>query len=75
LSEGCQQPKVVSLAERRRCETFLRNSFVTSERRACRVMQLNRSSYRYVTEQKTLDERYVRVVGLSQQYTPARGIA
>ena len=38
---------MVSLAERRRCVTYLRNAFEASERRACQVMQINRSSYRY----------------------------
>ncbi len=60
---------MVSLAERRRYVTYLRNAYTTSERHACQVMQLNRSSYRYVGEQTEMDERYSRVVRLSQQYS------
>jgi putative transposase len=59
---------VVSLAERRRCVTWLRNEHGVSERRACQAMQMNRSSYRYVGVQEPMDERYVRVVSLSRQY-------
>ena len=58
----------MSLAERQRCVRYLRNAFETSERRACQVMQMNRSSYRYIGEREPMDERYARVVGLSQQY-------
>jgi len=58
----------VSLAERRRCVTYLRNEYEISERRACQAMQMNRSSYRYVGGQELVDERYRRVVKLSQQY-------
>ena len=59
---------MVSLAERRRCVTYLRNEYIVSERRACQAMQMNRSSYRYVGSQELVDERYRRVVSLSQQY-------
>ena len=58
----------MSLAERRRCVTWLRNEHGVSERRACQAMQMNRSSYRYVGVQEPMDERYVRVVSLSRQY-------
>jgi len=58
----------VSLAERRRCVTYLRNEYEISERRACQAMQMNRSSYRYVGGQELVDERYQRVVQLSRQY-------
>ena len=58
----------MSLAERRRCVTYLRNEYIVSERRACQAMQMNRSSYRYVGSQELVDERYRRVVSLSQQY-------
>ena len=58
----------MSLAERRRCVTYLRNTYTSSERRACQVMQLNRSSYRYISEQPALDESQQRVVKLSQKY-------
>jgi putative transposase len=59
---------VVSLAERRRSVTYLRNEYDVSERRACQAMQMNRSSYRYVGSNEFEDERYQRVVNLSQQY-------
>ena len=59
---------MVSLAERRRCVTYLRNEYEISERRACQAMQMNRSSYRYVGGQEPVDEKYRRVVSLSQQY-------
>lgn len=58
----------MSLAERRRCVTWLRDEHGVSERRACQVMQMNRSSYRYVGGQEPMDERYARVMSLSQQY-------
>jgi len=58
----------VSLAERRRSVTYLRNEYDVSERRACQAMQMNRSSYRYVVSNEFEDERYQRVVSLSQQY-------
>ena len=59
---------MVSLAERRRCVTYLRNEYEISERRACQAMQMNRSSYRYVGNQELVDDRYRRVVSLSRQY-------
>jgi len=58
----------VSLAERRRCVTYLRNEYVISERRACQAMQMNRSSYRYVGSQELVDDQYRHVVSLSHQY-------
>ena len=59
---------MVSLAERRRAVTYLRNEYAISERRACQAMQLNRSSYRYVASQALIDETYRAVVRLSQRY-------
>jgi len=59
---------VVSLPERRRCVTYLRNEYQVSERRACQAMQMNRSTYRYVGQQEEIDECYRRVVALSHQY-------
>jgi putative transposase len=58
----------VSLAERRRCVTYLRNEYQISERRACQALQMNRSSYRYVGGRETVDGRYRRVVSLSREY-------
>ena len=66
--EGRKQPKVVSLAERRRCVTYLRERYTVSERRACQAMEMNRSSYRYAGTKPLIDEVYERVVGLSHQY-------
>ena len=67
--EGCERKKVVSLAERRRCVTYLRNGYGISERRACQAMQLNRSSYRYTGKTEPMDERYRQVVRLSHRYS------
>ena len=58
----------MSLAERRRCVTYLRNTHACSERRACQVLQLHRSGYRYVSERPAMDDAYQRVVSLSRQY-------
>lgn len=58
----------MSLAERRRGVTYLRNAYGISERRACQAMQLNRSSYRYTASQELVDVRYRKVVSLSQRY-------
>lgn len=59
----------MSLAERRRCVTYLRNEYEISERRACQAMQMNRSSYRYVGGREPVDEGYRRVVSLSREYS------
>jgi transposase InsO family protein len=59
---------VVSLAERRRCVTYLRNEYTVSERRACQVMEIHRSSYRYAGQQELVDAAYREVVRLSQRY-------
>jgi transposase InsO family protein len=59
---------VVSLAERRRCVTYLRNEYTVSERRACQVMEIHRSSYRYTGQQELVDAAYREVVRLSQRY-------
>ena len=58
----------MSLAERRRCVTYLRNEYTISERRACQAMQMNRSSYRYVGSEEAIDEIHQTVVRLSDQY-------
>lgn len=60
---------MVSLAERRRCVTYLRTRYGASERRACQAMVMNRTSYRYVGNQECLDERYQRVLSLSEKYS------
>ena len=58
----------MSLAERRRCVTYLRNEYDISERIACQAMEMNRSSYRYVGSKEPVDEHYRRCVALSEQY-------
>jgi transposase InsO family protein len=59
---------VVSLAERRRCVTDLRNGYAISERRAGQAMQMNRSSYRYVGQKELVDAAYREVLRLSECY-------
>ncbi len=59
---------MVSLAERRRAVTYLRNEYEISERRACQAMSINRSSYRYVGSKEPIDEIHQAVVRLSDQY-------
>jgi transposase InsO family protein len=58
----------VSLAERRRAVTYLRNEYEISERRACQAMSINRSSYRYVGSKEPIDEIHQEVVRLSDKY-------
>lgn len=58
----------MSLAERRRCVTYLRKTYALSERRACQALSMHRSSYRYGTREATQDVAYQRVVGLSGRY-------
>jgi len=58
----------VSLAEHRRCVTYLRNEYDLSERRACQAMQMHRASYRYVGKQELVDEAYRAVLRLSAEY-------
>ena len=60
---------MVSLAERRRAVTYLKNEYDISERHACQAMQMNRSSYRYVAIKEPFDETYREVVSLSQRYS------
>ncbi len=59
---------MVSLAERRRAVTYLRNEYEISERRACQAMSINRSSYRYVGSKEPIDEIHQEVVRLSDKY-------
>ena len=60
---------MVSLAERRRAVTYLKNEYDISERHACQAMQMTRSSYRYVASKEPFDETYREVVSLSQRYS------
>ena len=59
---------MVSLAERRRAVTYIKDAYDISERHACQAMQLNRSSYRYVASNELMNEPHREVVGLSQQF-------
>lgn len=58
---------MVSLPERRRAVTYLKNEHQVSERRACRVMSIHRSSYRHqgLNESEMVA---VEVIRLSQRY-------
>ena len=59
---------MVSLAERRRAVTYLKNEYEISERRACQAMQINRSSYRFAGSREPFDESYRGVIRLSGAY-------
>lgn len=58
----------MSLAERRRCVTYLTDTYGVSERRACQAMQIHRSSYRFKPKRDPVDAVHRRVVELSQRY-------
>lgn len=47
---------------------YARHSHTVSERRACQVMSLHRSTYRYQANDRTATPVYQRVIGLSEQY-------
>ena len=66
-AQGRKPKKVVSLPERRRATTYLKNEYNVSERRACRVMSIHRSSYRHPGP-TSLDEVEAEVIRLSQRY-------
>ena len=55
----------MSLAERRRCVSYLKEHYEISERRAWQAMQMNRSSYRYAPTEQAEDHGYRRTVPLS----------
>lgn len=59
---------MVSLPERRRAVTYLRNSYSVSERRACSVMSIHRSTYRHNGKRLAVDDSYQEVVRLSWAY-------
>ena len=61
---------MVSLPERRRAVTYLRNEHVVSERRACQVVSIHRSSYRHEGAGLAADRTYAEVIRLSHQYPP-----
>jgi len=58
---------MVSLPERRRAVTYLKSQYEVSERRACRVMSIHRSSYRHPGCSE-IDAVAQEVICLSQQY-------
>lgn len=59
---------MVSLPERRRAVTYLINRFDVSQRKACGVISLHRSSYRYCGKRQSVDDTHIEIVRLSQQY-------
>lgn len=59
---------MVSLAERRRAVRYLRGAYVVSERRACAVMSIHRSSCRYQGIRLAVDRAHREVVKLSERY-------
>jgi len=61
-------PLVVSLPERRGCATYLKTQYAVSERRACEVLSINRSSYRYCARRDPIDSTHREVVRLSDRY-------
>lgn len=63
---------MVSLPARRRAATYLRTAFEVSERRACRVLSMHRTSYRHEGKGLAVDAIYEEVVRLSNTY-PAWG--
>lgn len=63
-----QSKKVVRVSDRRRAVDALRRAFGVSERWACRVLSLHRSSHRYCRRQRVGEMTYQRAVAKSQQY-------
>ena len=63
---------MVSLPERRQAVTYLRSEFSASERRACQVLSVHRSSYRHEGTRQAVDATHAEVVRLSVRY-PAWG--
>ena len=47
---------------------YLQNAYEVSERRACRVLDLHRSTYRYRSRHAALDDAHQQVVKLSERY-------
>ena len=60
---------MVSLPERRRAVTYLKNEYPVSERRACAVLSENRSSYRHQGTPSQIDDVYREVMRLSERYS------
>ncbi len=59
---------MVSLPERRRAVTYLRNEHAVSERRACQVVSIYRSSYRHAGKRLAVDSTHAEIVRLSDRY-------
>ena len=59
---------MVSLPERRRAVTYLKNEYTVSERRACATLSIHRSSYRHQGSSQ-VDDVYREVVRLSHRYS------
>ena len=59
---------MVSLPERRREVTYLKNTYELSERRACGVVSIHRSSYRHDGKRVAVDATHAEVVRLSDRY-------
>ena len=60
---------MVSLPEQRRAVTYLKNKYPVSERRACSVLSMNRSSYRHQGTRGQIDDVYREVMRLSERYS------
>lgn len=59
---------MVSLPERRRAVTYLKSTYAVSERKACQVMSIHRSSYRHQGTGQVVDAVTTEVVRLSDRY-------
>ena len=59
---------MVSVPERRRVVTYLRGTYAVSERRACKVIPISRTTYRHSGTRPVVDETYTELVRLSHQY-------
>lgn len=59
---------MVSLPERRRAVTYLKSTYAVSERKACQVMSIHRSSYRHQGSGQVVDAVTAEVVRLSDRY-------
>ena len=59
---------MVSVPERRRVVTYLRAMYAVSERRACKVIPISRTTYRHSGTQHRIDDTHTEVVQLSNRY-------
>ena len=59
---------MVSLPERRRAVTYLKSTYDFSERHACQVVSIHRSSYRHAGKRLAVDGTHAEVVRLSDRY-------